>query len=62
MYIATIITITDIMMSVTIRMSSRKPGSGVISAITIARTAMGTASSPKSASENGWLARAREEL
>ena len=45
MYIATIITITDIMMSVTIRTSSRKPGSGVISAITIPSTASGTPSS-----------------
>ena len=45
MYIATIITITDIMMSVTIRASSTKPGSGVISAITMPRTAMGTPSS-----------------
>ena len=44
-YIATIITITDIMMSATIRMSSTNPGNGVISAMTIARTAMGTVSS-----------------
>ena len=41
-YIATIITITDIMMSVTIKMSSMKPGRGVIRAMTIASTAIGT--------------------
>ena len=45
MYIATIITITEVMMSVTIRTSSRKPGSGVIRAITIPSTASGTPSS-----------------
>src|ERR1035441_1163712 len=42
---ATIITTVDIMMSVTIRTSSMKPGSGVIKAITMPRTAMGTPSS-----------------
>ena len=46
MYIATIITMTDIMRSSTIRKSSMKLGSGVISAITISSTAMGTPSSP----------------
>src|SRR5689334_15033869 len=45
MYIETIITITDIIRSVTIRKSSRKLGKGVISAITIASTANGTANS-----------------
>ena len=44
-YMATIITTTDIMMSVTMRTSSMNPGSGVISAITMPRTAMGTPSS-----------------
>jgi hypothetical protein len=46
MYMATIITITDIMRSSTMRMSSMKLGSGVMSAMTISNTAMGTASSP----------------
>jgi hypothetical protein len=45
MYMATIITTTDIMMSVTMRTSSTTPGSGVIRAITMPRTAMGTPSS-----------------
>ena len=45
-YSDTISTVTDIMMSVTISRSSRKPGSGVISAITMASTAIGTAISP----------------
>ena len=52
MYIATISTITDIMMSVTISRSSRKPGIGVISAITMASTASGTANSLQRFSEN----------
>src|SRR5580692_4548336 len=46
MYMATIITMTDIIRSNTIRMSSRKLGSGVMRAITMRRTAMGTPSSP----------------
>src|ERR1700677_4246105 len=45
MYIETIMTTTDIMMSVTIRPSSTTPGSGVIKAITMPRTAIGAASS-----------------
>ena len=45
MYMETIITTTDIMMSVTIRMSSMKPGTGVISAITMPSTAIGTPNS-----------------
>ena len=47
MYMATIITTTDSMMSVTMRMSSTKGGRGVIRVTTIARTASGTASSRK---------------
>ena len=54
MYIATIITMTDIMMSITIRKSSTKLGSGVISAMTIAKTAMGTASSPALDRPTAW--------
>ncbi len=42
MYMATIITMTDIMRSSTMRMSSMKLGSGVMSAMTISSTAMGT--------------------
>src|SRR5436190_3053553 len=45
-YMATIMTITDIMMSNTISRSRMKPGNGVISATMIARTAIGTPSSP----------------
>src|SRR5271170_8434419 len=44
-YMATIITMTDIMRSSTIRKSRMKLGSGVIRAITIISTAMGTPSS-----------------
>src|SRR5579872_1769421 len=50
MYIDTIITITDIMMSVTIRTSSMMLGMGVIRATTMASTASGTASSPSDSS------------
>src|SRR4051794_31970849 len=46
MYIETISTMTDNMMSAEIRKSSRNAGSGVIIAITIARTPTGTAISP----------------
>src|SRR4051794_24275463 len=52
MCIATISTITDIMMSITIRMSRMNEGRGVINAITIASTAMGTPSCPILESEN----------
>jgi len=51
MYIATIITITDMVRSMTIRKSRTKLGSGVISATTIINTATGTASSPAWASD-----------
>src|ERR1041384_1738609 len=51
-YIETIITMTDIMISITIRMSRRKPGRGVMSAITIARTAIGMVRSPSAVREN----------
>ena len=51
MYTATIMTITDSMMSVTIRKSSSAPGMGMISARTIATTAIGTAISPKPAAK-----------
>ena len=51
MYIATISTMTDIMMSATISKSSRKLGMGAISATTIARTAAGTANSLSVSSE-----------
>ncbi len=51
MYIATISTMTDIMMSVTISRSSRKLGIGAISATTIASTAAGTANSLSVSSE-----------
>ena len=47
MYIVTINTTTDVMMSSAIRRSSRNGGSGVIKATTIASTAIGTANSPK---------------
>src|SRR5581483_10752338 len=46
MYIVTIKTITDIAISKAIRTSSRNGGMGVISATTIASTAIGTPSSP----------------
>ncbi len=45
MYIATISTMTDIMMSQTINKSSRMLGIGAINAITIPSTAAGTANS-----------------
>ena len=45
MYIATIITTTDIMMSVTMRRSRAKGGSGVMRAMTIPSTASGTPTS-----------------
>jgi hypothetical protein len=48
--IATISTITDIMMSITIRMSRMNEGRGVINATTMASTAMGTPSWPISGS------------
>ena len=48
-YTATIITMTDSMMSTTIRKSSRKPGIGMMSAMTIATTAIGTPNSPNPA-------------
>src|SRR5690242_12847901 len=47
-YSETIRTVTDARMSVTIRRSRMKPGRGVIRAMTIARTAIGTAISRRS--------------
>ena len=52
MYIVTINTMTDIMMSTTISKSSSSDGIGVIRAMTMASTAMGTAMSPKSGKLN----------
>src|SRR5262249_31443665 len=57
-YTATIITITDSMMSTTRRKSSSAPGIGVMSATTVPTTAMGTPISP-SADDN---ARGRGEF
>src|SRR6266542_721442 len=48
-YIATIVTTTDTITSVTIRMSSTNGGRGVINATTMASTAIGTARSRSTA-------------